>query len=60
MVAIKAQKPEDDTTPVSPPTVYYNASPRILHLEKGIFHPGQDVDATEAEKSTLCEFIKPR
>lgn len=60
MAEVKAKKPETDAAPVSPKKAFINASDRELHLEAGIFQPGEDVIATVAEISTLCDFIKEK
>jgi hypothetical protein len=61
MVEAKAVKAAHDAKPPSPkPASYVNVSDKILHLEAGVFEPGAEVQATQAELSNFFEYIKAK
>jgi hypothetical protein len=60
MAEEKATKAAPDAKQPSPKKVsYINVSNRILHLESGIYAPGEEVkDPTQAELSNFSAYIK--
>ena len=63
MAEAKAKQPVSGTVPVEPKSVpkkYVNVSDATLYLTNGVFQPGEEVNATDAEISTLWEFIQEK
>lgn len=60
MAEEKATKAATDAKQPSPKKAsYINVSDKILHLESGIYEPGEEVkDLTQAELSNFHEYIK--